>query len=228
MKKCKLDLLILLAKKGGLAESISVSTSLLSKELGGGANGASQQTVSRWLIELEKSGLVEKNNKLIRIAIKGRQKIEEIAAVANESLSKKNAKANAGCEIRGMVTTGFREGKYYIGLAEYKKQLTAKLGFVPFAGTLNIKLSRPADIDCIRRLKQSDGIQTDEFVRDGRSFGRSKCFKVVIDGKVSGALIFPARSHYGDDVVEVIAPVSLRERLKLKDGKEVSIRVQID
>lgn len=225
MKTCKLDLLILLARKGGLAESIPVSTSLLSKELGGSDNGASQQTVSRWLLELENSGLIEKNGKLVRIASKGRQKICEIAAVAKDSLSGKTANPATSCEIRGKVTTGFREGKYYIALPEYKKQLTAKLGFPPFAGTLNLKLSRPSDIESIRKLKQTAGIQTDEFVRDGRSFGRSKCFPVLIAGKIRGALIFPARSHYGDDVVEVIAPVGLREKLKLKDGSDVLIRV---
>lgn len=226
MKKCKLDLLILLARKGGLAESVSISTSGLSKELGSDNGGASQQTVSRWLSELENSGQIEKNNKLVRIASKGRQKIREIAEVAKESLAGKPAKTANGCEIRGKVATGFREGKYYVGLPEYKKQLTTKLGFVPFAGTLNIKLSRPIDIEFIRRLKATTGIQTDEFVRDGRSFGRSNCFPVLIGGKINGALIFPARSHYGDDVVEVIAPVSLREKLKLKDGKEVSIGLQ--
>jgi len=227
MKKCKLDLLILLAKKGGLAESISISTSGISKELGGKDNGASQQTVSRWLLELENAGQIEKNGKLVRIASKGRQKIQEIADVAKDSLSGKTAKPIGGCDIKGKVTSGFREGKYYIALPEYKKQLTTKLGFSPFAGTLNIKLSRPFDIECIRKLKTTGGMQTDEFVRDGRSFGRSKCFKVVVNGKVDGALIFPARSHYGDDVVEVIAAVSLREKLKLKDGKEVSFRVLI-
>jgi len=226
MKKCKLDLLILLAKKGGLAGSIPVSTSGLSRELGGNTEGASQQTVSRWLLELENSGLVEKNGRLVRIAAKGRQKIQEIADVAKDSLSGKTAKPSGVCEMKGKVTSGFREGKYYIALPEYKKQLTSKLGFVPFAGTLNVKLSRTSDIECIRRLKATNGIQTDEFVRDGRSFGRSKCFKIVINGKVDGALIFPARSHYGDDVVEVIAPVSLREKLKLKDGSEVFLQLR--
>jgi len=225
MKKCKLDLLVLLAKKGGLAGSIPVSTSGLSKELGGSTEGASQQTVSRWLLELENAGLVEKNGRLVRIAAKGRQKICEIADAASQSLARKISNPASSCDVKGKVASGFREGKYYIGLAEYKKQLTAKLGFVPFAGTLNIKLSRPSDIECIRKLKATDGVQTDEFVRDGRSFGRSKCFKVVVNGKVDGALIFPARSHYGDDVVEVIAAVSLREKLKLKDGKEVLLRV---
>jgi len=193
--------------------------------LGGSKNGASQQTVSRWLLELEDSGLIEKNGKLVRIAGNGRRKIQEIAAVAKDSLARKAAKTAGSCEISGKVTTGFREGRYYVALPEYKKQLTTKLGFLPFAGTLNIKLSRQSDIGCVRKLKAAGGIQTDEFVRDGRSFGRSKCFPVIIAGKIRGALIFPARSHYGDDVIEVIAPVNLREKLKLKDGKEVSLRV---
>jgi len=32
------------------------------------------------------------------------------------------------------------------------------------------------------------------------------------------------RSHYGEDVIEILAPVNLREKLKLKDGDTVRIR----
>ncbi len=225
MKKCKLDLLILLARKGALSESILVSTSALSAEFGGSKDGISQQTVSRWLLELEDSDLIGRNGKRVRIESSGRQKIEEIALVAKESLAGKTAKPAECCDIKGKVASGFCEGKYYVALPEYKKQLASKLGFSPFAGTLNIRLSRSSDVERVRKLKASGGIETDEFVRDGRSFGRSKCFPVLIAGKIRGALIFPSRSHYGDEVVEVIAPVCLREKLKLKDGKEVSIRV---
>jgi len=226
MKKCKLDLLILLASKGAVCEEIPVSTSALSAELGGTAQGASQQTVSRWLLELENDGFVERKARLVRIAPKGRQKISQIAAIAKDSVSAKGAKLSATTrEIKGNVVSGFREGKYYIALPEYKNQLMKLLGFSPFAGTLNVKLSRQSDVEAIRKLKTSEGLQTNEFTRDGRSFGRSKCFRIVVNGKVPGALIFPARSHYGDDVIEVIAPIGLREKLRLKDGMEVSIRI---
>ena len=51
-----------------------------------------------------------------------------------------------------------------------------------------------------------------------------KAFRCRIDG-VDGAVIMPKRTHYSKDVLEVIAPVSLRERLGLKDGDEVEVEV---
>jgi riboflavin kinase len=225
MRKTKLELLLLLANEGALSRGIGISTTGLSKRLGGSKDGASQQTVSRWLSELEGCGYVERKGRSVRICPKGKGKIEEVAAMASGSLSGKRAGAAGTCEISGKVMTGFREGRYYVSLPEYKRQLTQKLGFDPFAGTLNIKLADQSDIESVRRLKASGGLQTKEFVRDGRSFGSSKCFPVLILGKIRGALVFPERSHYGDDVVEVIAPVSLRKKLGLSDGSEVSLRV---
>jgi riboflavin kinase, archaea type len=224
MKKCKLDLLILLAKKGALHEDVSVSTSQLSAELGGKSAAASQQTVSRWLLELQASAMVEKKGRNVRITAVGRQKVEEISTVLKSALEK-GCSQQDGTEISGAVTSGFREGRYYMALPEYKKQLTAKLGFPPFAGTLNIRLSKQKDIESVKRIKASRCTETGGFSRDGRSFGSSKAVPVLIAGKIKGAIIFPARSHYGDDVVEVIAAVNLREKLKLKDGSEVRIAI---
>jgi riboflavin kinase len=43
--------------------------------------------------------------------------------------------------------------------------------------------------------------------------------------KVEGAIIIPQVPFYPEDVLEVIAPFSLRERLKLRDGDEVRLTV---
>ncbi|MFA5246697.1 MAG: DUF120 domain-containing protein [Candidatus Micrarchaeia archaeon] len=225
MKKCKLDLLILLVKKGALYEDVPVCTGKLSAELGGSAKGASQQTVSRWLLELQATGRIQKNGRHVRITPFGKVKIEEVFYMVKGALEKKNDASTKEFEITGKVTTGFREGRYYLAIPEYKKQISSALGFSPFAGTLNLRLSKQKDIENIRKLKAAQGIATGEFSRDDRSFGSAKCFHILIAGKIKGALIFPARSHYGDGVVEVIAPINLREKLKLKDGKEVSLKI---
>ena len=224
MKKCKLDLLLLLAKSGALAGGVVVPASRLAQELGTGGTGASQQTVSRWLLQLQAEGLVQKTGRQVMVTEKGRKELEDVFCSIRDTLGKK-APAG-GMEIIGKVTTGFREGRYYVSLPGYRRQLREKLGFSPYAGTLNIRLSRPKDVDAVRKLKHSEGIRTGGFERDGRTFGSAKCFPAVIGGKVRGAVIFPARTHYGDEIVEVLAPVSLRKKLGLRDGSEVSVRIK--
>jgi riboflavin kinase len=46
-----------------------------------------------------------------------------------------------------------------------------------------------------------------------------------LEDKIEGAVISALRSHYGEDVLEIIAPVNLRETLKLKDGDKISFIV---
>ncbi|MEM2577082.1 MAG: DUF120 domain-containing protein [Candidatus Bathyarchaeia archaeon] len=43
----------------------------------------------------------------------------------------------------------------------------------------------------------------------------------MLENKIEGAIVSALRSHYGDDVLEIIAPVNLRETLKLKDGDKI-------
>ena len=48
--------------------------------------------------------------------------------------------------LEGTVFTGLGEGAYYIGKESYRKQIVEKLGFEPYPGTLNLKLSSDYDI----------------------------------------------------------------------------------
>jgi riboflavin kinase len=58
-----------------------------------------------------------------------------------------------------------------------------------------------------------------------RSFGGGKCYPIEIDG-IKSAIIIPDRTHYPADLLEIIAPLKLREALKLNDGDEVKIVVK--
>jgi len=51
------------------------------------------------------------------------------------------------------------------------------------------------------------------------------CFRARIMDKVEGAIIIPQVPSYPEDVLEVIAPLPLREKLELRDGDEVRLTV---
>ncbi|MEM0320001.1 MAG: DUF120 domain-containing protein, partial [Candidatus Nezhaarchaeales archaeon] len=44
---------------------------------------------------------------------------------------------------------------------------------------------------------------------------------------IDAAVLLIERTHYGRDTIEIIAPINLRQALKLKDGDKVSVEVQL-
>jgi riboflavin kinase len=216
--KTSLDFLIFLAKQGAVAGFIRLPTTELASKLG----GASQQTVSRWLASCAKQGYVERRGSEVRILPAGKRKLEEAYAALKKALDAQQVHEYA---FAGTVASGFREGGYYISLPQYQKQFQEKLGFAPYPGTLNVKLAGSKAVGQSRLVRAFAGISISGFDKDGREFGAARCYRCVISGKIGGALIVPLRTHYGEDIAEIIAPVYLREKLRLKDGSAVRIKV---
>jgi riboflavin kinase len=123
--------------------------------------------------------------------------------------------------LTGKVITGLGEGQYYISLEGYRTQFIEKLGFTPYPGTLNIKLDAPS-VD-IRKGISAD-IEISGFTKENRTFGRGSCFNIMIMD-IKGAVIVPERTHYPEDIIEIIAPMNLRKNLKLRDGSTVEVEV---
>jgi riboflavin kinase len=123
--------------------------------------------------------------------------------------------------LKGQVITGLGEGQYYISLEGYRAQFREKLGFDPFPGTLNIRLDK-SSIELRKRI--NPGVRISGFTDHNRTFGSGSCFNINING-IKGAVIIPERTHYPEDIIEVIAPVNLREHLDFKDGSKVHVEV---
>jgi riboflavin kinase len=127
-------------------------------------------------------------------------------------------------EVRGEVFSGIGEGKYYISQADYKRQFKEKLWFVPFPGTLNVKLAG-GELSKMNILREAPGIEIEGFNKEGRTFGPGKCFLATINNE-DCAIIIPRRTHY-NNVLEVISKDYLREKLGLSDGDTVELHISI-
>lgn len=126
--------------------------------------------------------------------------------------------------LKGRVFSGFGEGGFYVSLEHYRKQFKEKLGFDPYPGTLNLKLD--ADSMKARRiLTVKDGIRIEPYSDGQKCYCGAKCFMVLIEGKIRGAIVVPEVTRYGDDVIELLAPVYLRRALKLRDGDQVTVEI---
>jgi preprotein translocase subunit SecA len=124
-------------------------------------------------------------------------------------------------EINGSVTKGLGEGGYYISMPGYKKQIIQMLGFEPYPGTLNVKLDEN-EIWKREYLVQQEPIIVPGFKEGTRTFGDFFAYKCKIEQEEC-YIIVPIRTHHGPSVIEIISPISLREKFNLKDNDPVKV-----
>ncbi len=196
--------------------------SLSSRELGEKLS-VSQQSASRIILKLIDKGFLQRKIQ------DRRQNISITDAGLDVLFSEMNDLASVleidrTLEIHGNVISGLGEGRYYISRKSYIIQFQEKLGFIPYLGTLNIRID-PENEGKLRRLRNSTGIHIEGFVTDDRTFGAVKAFSGSIGG-LECAAILPERSVYSD-VLEIISPFYLREKLKLTDGSRINLAVKI-
>jgi riboflavin kinase len=120
------------------------------------------------------------------------------------------------------------EGAYYMGLKGYTKQFKSKIGYVPFPGTLNVRLDQKIHQESIKQFETLDGIKIKSFSDGKRTYGWVKCFSAKLNNSISCELIILERTHHDDSVIELISKTCLRKNAKLKDGSKVSIKIEIN
>jgi riboflavin kinase len=210
--------LLHLVRLGAVRSFTSITTEKL-----GDSMGLSQQAASLRLTDLERAGLVERAHSgrglAIRLTDSGLNTVEAFLADTNVNLERGKNELT----FRGTLFTGLNEGRYYVSLKGYAMSFSKALGFEPFPGTLNLRLTSEAMIEQRRRLDLMKGIEVSGFSDGKRSYGPVKCFKAKIAGKQAGAVLAIERTNYDSSVLEVISPFNLRRSLGLKDGDECSV-----
>lgn len=219
----KIYTLIKLAELGALKRTTKISTEFLADKL-----DFSQQTASRQLIDLEKANLINRQispeGSLIKITSKGLKRLSQLHTNLHRLIE---ITKPISFTLEGTVFAGLGEGAYYISKETYKEQFIQKLGFNPYPGTLNLKLTKDYDLRIRKDLDAYPAIEIQGFVNENRTFGLVKCYKVRIENKIDGALVFALRGHYDLSVLEVVAPVYLRKELNLVEGQKVKIEIFI-
>ncbi|MHA1984392.1 MAG: DUF120 domain-containing protein [Candidatus Hodarchaeales archaeon] len=131
-------------------------------------------------------------------------------------------------QIKGLLMSGLGEGKYYISLPEYSEQFKSLLGWIPYPGTLNIRLATPIDVEGFQRLINSPSHLIKGFEHEGRTFGEVLLWKCEIqhftDEIIEGAVIRPVRTHHNHQIIELLAPDNIRDRFNLKDEDTLIIK----
>ena len=121
--------------------------------------------------------------------------------------------------LRGNVFSGKGEGTKFVNLSWSRKQIEEKLGFTPYSGTLNIRLDGKS-IKMRKALMDAKGIE----ILSSPGFCRGKIFQASIMN-MKCAVVIPEVPGYPEDVLEVVASTSLREKLHLADDSMVEVKV---
>ncbi|MEM0254041.1 MAG: DUF120 domain-containing protein [Candidatus Bathyarchaeia archaeon] len=213
--------LVKLAEMGAHRRAAKVSTEFLARKL-----GVSQQSASRNLIELERIGWINRTatpeGSLIKITEAGVKELKELYSRLRFLME---SSYPPSVTLEGIVFTGMGEGAYYVTRDHYRKQFIEKLGFDPYPGTLNLKLTTDYDVKTFSELKAYPAIEIEGFSDENRTFGPVRCYPAIVENKVKGAVVSAMRTHYNSTVVEIISPVCLRKHLSLKDGHKVKVEV---
>jgi len=215
--------LIFLVSKGAKNNFIPITTTLLGNNI-----KKSQQAASKHLRELEKDGFIERlmsgRKVSVKVTEKGYSEIVKLSIILRSSLES----LPSFVELKGSVVSGMGEGAYYMSLKGYTQQFLKKIGYIPFPGTLNIKLEQPEHIEAVSQFDAIDGVFIDGFSDGKRTYGWAKCFKSKLNNSIDCELIRLERSHHDKTIVELISKRNLRKLAKLTDGTKVTITVPIN
>lgn len=124
--------------------------------------------------------------------------------------------------VKGQVFSGTSEGRCFVSLSWAMRQFYERLGFAPYPGTLNLRL--PAEAKVRKLVNRFQGVK----IEPAEGFCSGRCFKALIMGRVNGAVVIPEVPRYPDDVLEVLAPICLREEFNLRDGDEVEVMIWLE
>jgi len=124
--------------------------------------------------------------------------------------------------LTGKIVSGARQAAFFTQLDWVQEQCGQKLGFKPYPGTLNLEIAEwdTAKLDYLR------GFDSMTLIPPDPNFCCAQTLPVKIMG-IQGEIVIPAEDVqiHTKNILEVIAPVCLKEVLGLNDGDVVKISI---
>ena len=114
--------------------------------------------------------------------------------------------------ITGTIIDGLGEGAAYV--KRYHAGLKASLGFDPYPGTLNIKVSSVPEFRFSREVPSP-----------GKGLFAVSAVPACISDSIEGAIIRPKKTSHGSNIMEVIAPIHIKTALQVKAGDQLTVSI---
>jgi riboflavin kinase len=126
-------------------------------------------------------------------------------------------------KLRGTVTSGIGESKYFTEIPWAKEQFISKLGINPYPGTFNITILAE-DMEKLNNLRKANGI---EITPQDEKFCTATSFPVVVGNRIKGAAIIPQVTNYPPTQLEIISTENIKQALSLNDGDPIEVEVYL-
>jgi len=130
--------------------------------------------------------------------------------------------SNNRVKIRGRIVEGLREAGSFTQITWVKNQFVSKLSIDPYPGTLNLEIVDSESLQIFKKLKTMKGI---EITPEDPSFCSARCYPVLINGQLKGAIIFPLVKDYPESKIELIASKNIKKALSVKTGDDLEVEV---
>ncbi len=127
-------------------------------------------------------------------------------------------------KLSGRIVSGQGEAGYFAGLDWVVRQCREKLGFIPWPGTLNLKVAPAAG-----KFVAAARTTAVELVPPGPEFCSARVLPARI-GAWPAAVVMPeekVRAH-NRETIEILAPVNLRRALGKEDGDRIEVILQLN
>jgi len=226
MQDIKSEYIITLAKlllKGAKDNFIEFTSTDIGIEI-----NKSQQAASKIILELQEMKYVERIKKghgyMIRVTEEGLSSVKKMSEFLNMALNS----PPGNIHFNGILVSGMGEGKYYMSLEGYRKQFKKKIGYIPYPGTLNIRIFDPLSLENREKIERFGYQFIDGFSDSERTYGWVKCYSAIMNDNVDiqSDLLILERTHHDKNMLEVIAPVNIKQVMGLKNGDNVKVTLQ--
>lgn len=124
--------------------------------------------------------------------------------------------------LEGRISSGKGEGTKFMKLPWVKKQIKEELGFVPYPGTLDMRITE-ASVKLKKALAEGNGVK----ILPATGFHRGKCFQATFMAELKCAIVVPEVPGYPEDLIEIIGPKNLRKKHHLSNGDPVEVKVML-
>jgi riboflavin kinase len=124
--------------------------------------------------------------------------------------------------VKGRVIEGLKKSSFFTRLPWAREQFMSKLGIDPYPGTLNLEIVNAQDLETLKRIDKQRGV---EIIPGEPGFCSGRCYRVLVCGRVKGALVVPQLPEYPESKLEIISSDRIRDVLSLEVGDIVEVEI---
>lgn len=124
-------------------------------------------------------------------------------------------------KIIGKIIKGIGESASFLTIGWVAEGINECFSFRPFPGTLNIEVSR--NVQKILRAAEKKRL-----IAGQEGFCDALLFRGFVGAAIPCGAVLPLVDNYPEDLLEIVAPVHLKEALGIAEGDNVTVELEIE